>query len=91
MSRKNIFPAVGLALLGGTALASADDYERSEHYEQRGPIPFEVLDLDGDHQLTAAPRQPVIQSGPLRRGRDAPGGRVARPGRIHIPGASRFS
>jgi hypothetical protein len=54
LSSKNILPAVGLALLSGTALASADEHERSEYYERRGPIPFEVLDLDGDHAVTAA-------------------------------------
>ena len=42
-----------LALLAGTAMASPDEYEREEYYERRGPMPFEVYDLNQDGVVTA--------------------------------------
>ncbi len=48
-----ICSAIGLSLLAGTAMASPDEYEREEYYERRGPMPFEVLDLNGDGVVTA--------------------------------------
>lgn len=44
--------AVGVALLCGTAFASSYENERNEYYERRGPMPFEVLDLNGDGVVT---------------------------------------
>jgi len=48
LTNKTLITALGLALLAGTAAASSYDAERSEYYERRGPMPFEVLDLNGD-------------------------------------------
>ena len=45
--------ALGLALAAGAAGASPDENERGEYHEQRGPIPFEVLDLNRDGVVTA--------------------------------------
>lgn len=41
------------ALLAGTALGSSDEYDRDDYYERRGPMPFSVLDLNGDGMVTA--------------------------------------
>jgi Ca2+-binding EF-hand superfamily protein len=51
-SYKIIFPAIGLALMAGAALAGADDAYR-QYYEHRGPMPFEALDRNGDGLVTA--------------------------------------
>ena len=42
---------LSVALLSGPALSSPDEYERN--YLQRGPMPFEALDLNGDGVVTA--------------------------------------
>lgn len=48
-----ISTAVGIALLAGAAVASPGEDERHEYYERRGPLPFEVLDLNGDGTVSA--------------------------------------
>ncbi len=44
--------ALGLIVLAGAAVASSDDNERSEAYERRGPLPYEVMDLNKDGVVT---------------------------------------
>ena len=44
---------LGIALVTGMAVASPDEYERHEYYAQRGPMPFELVDLDKDGVVTA--------------------------------------
>ena len=44
---------LGAVLLTGAAIASPGEYERDEHYERRGPMPFEVLDLNRDGTVSA--------------------------------------
>jgi hypothetical protein len=53
ISNKLTAVTLGLALAVGAASASPDEYERGEYYEQRGPMPFEVLDLNKDGVVTA--------------------------------------
>lgn len=53
LSKKNLISALGLALAAGVASASSDEYERHEYYAHRGPLPFEVIDLDRDGVVTA--------------------------------------
>ncbi len=43
---------LGLALLVGAAGASPGEYERQEYYERRGPMPFELMDLNRDGVVT---------------------------------------
>lgn len=52
-TNRTLIAALGLTLLAGAAGAGAGDYERSEYYERRGPMPFEVLDLNSDGVVTA--------------------------------------
>jgi len=52
LSNKILISALGLALTAG-AVASAGEYERHEYYEHRGPLPFEVIDLDKNGVVTA--------------------------------------
>ena len=52
-SKKVLISALSLALVAGVASASSDEDERREYYERRGPMPFEVIDLDGDGVVTA--------------------------------------
>ncbi len=40
-------------LLTGAVIASPGEYERDEYYERRGPMPFEVLDLNRDGVVSA--------------------------------------
>jgi len=42
---------LSLTLLAGSAISSPGEYEK--YYLQRGPMPFEVLDLNGDGVVTA--------------------------------------
>jgi Ca2+-binding EF-hand superfamily protein len=42
---------LSMLLLSGLAFSSPDDNEK--YYLQRGPMPFEVLDLNGDGNITA--------------------------------------
>lgn len=54
INNKFIFPILGLALVSSVATASRDEYEEYEAYEhKRGPVPFEVLDLNRDGVVTA--------------------------------------
>ena len=50
LSKKILISAVSAVLLNGMAVASPDEYE--EYYYQRGPMPFEALDLNGDALVT---------------------------------------
>lgn len=45
--------ALSLILLAGAAVASSGENEREALYERRGPLPFEVMDLDKDGVVTA--------------------------------------
>lgn len=51
-----LYAAIAATLLaGGLALASAGEHEdAADYYQQRGPIPFEAFDRNGDGQLSAA-------------------------------------
>ncbi len=53
ISNKIFHSTLVLVLLVGTAMASPDEYEREEYYERRGPMPFEVFDLNQDGVVTA--------------------------------------
>ena len=73
--------SLSLALVAGSVLASPDENERHEAYERRGPISFEVMDLDGngvvtqaEHAQVRAERQRVRsrQGFPMRNAGNAP-------------------
>ena len=44
---------LGLALATGGVVASPGEYEREGDYEHRGPMPFEMLDLNRDGVVSA--------------------------------------
>ena len=50
-TNKTLLTLLGFALTGSLAIASPGEYE--EYYEKRGPMPFEVLDLNKDGVITA--------------------------------------
>ena len=52
-SNRILLSALGLALVAGIASASSGEYERQRYYEQRGPMPFEIIDLNKDGVVTA--------------------------------------
>lgn len=52
-AQRFLVPVLGLLLTAGTAVASPGEYDRDDYYEHRGPMPFEVLDLDGDGVVSA--------------------------------------
>ena len=45
--------ALGLVLLAGSVAASPGEYEREEAYEYRGPVPYEVMDINRDGVVTS--------------------------------------
>ena len=51
-NKKLIVTILGLSLAAGVAIASPGEYE--SFYQKRGPVPFEVLDLDKNGVVTAA-------------------------------------
>ena len=51
LSKKTLVSVVSVALLSGVAMASPDEYEA--YYSKRGPMPFEMLDLNSDGVVTA--------------------------------------
>ena len=53
INRTFLISTLSLALLAGTAAASPDEYEREAYYERRGPMPFELFDLNRDGVVTA--------------------------------------
>ena len=53
LSSKSLVPVLGLALAAGVAIASPGEYQRDEYYQQRGPLPFGVVDLNQDGVVTA--------------------------------------
>lgn len=53
LSNKILTSALGLSLLAGAAYASSEGHEREEYYQGRGPMPFEVFDLNQDGVVTA--------------------------------------
>ena len=72
--------ALGIVLAAGVAASPGDD-EYREYYERRGPVPFEVMDLNADgvvtaqeHQQVRAERQRIRaeQGYPMRRAASAP-------------------
>jgi hypothetical protein len=79
-SKKILYSALG-ALVSVSAGVYASDYEREDYYERRGPIPFEVMDLNGDGVITAAEHEQVraerqdvraAHGYPMRRAASAP-------------------
>lgn len=81
LSNRILISALGLALTAGVAAASSDEFERHEYYAQRGPLPFEVIDIDNDGVVSAKEHAQVrserhavrIQQGyPMRGARYAP-------------------
>lgn len=80
MTKRWIIATVSAALIG-VAAASQDDFDRDDYYERRGPLPFEVMDLDRDgvisadeHAKVRAERQAVRarQGYPMRNAGMAP-------------------
>jgi hypothetical protein len=53
ISNRLLAVTLGLAFAAGAASASPGEYEREDYYEQRGPMPFEVLDLNRDGVVTS--------------------------------------
>ncbi|MCB1787868.1 MAG: hypothetical protein H6953_10450 [Chromatiaceae bacterium] len=53
LTRTLMTTTASLLLLLGSASASQQGEEREEAYLQLGPLPFEVLDLNGDGIVTA--------------------------------------
>ena len=81
MLNKYLMTLTGAALLSGTAMASSYEYEREDYYERRGPLPFQVMDLDGDGVVTAQEHAAVreqrqasrrAQGYPMRNAKRAP-------------------
>jgi hypothetical protein len=81
MFSKTMIYAALAALVSGSAAVQASDYERHDYYERRGPMPFEVLDLDNDGVVTAEEHDKVRterravraeQGYPMRRSASAP-------------------
>ncbi len=81
LSHKILISALGIALAAGSAAASPGEDEREEYYERRGPMPFEVMDLNGDGVVTAEEHDKVRterhriraeQGYPMRRAAEAP-------------------
>lgn len=56
---KIIFSALSIALASNLALASDDEY--NEYYYQRGPVPFEALDMNKDGVVTNEEHQAFRQ------------------------------
>lgn len=54
MNTKSITLAVAVAIAAAGTVAGASPGEYDEYYERRGPMPFEVLDRNGDGVVTAA-------------------------------------
>lgn len=50
-TKMTLLGLMGLVLVSGAAFSSPDEYEK--YYLQRGPMPFEVLDRNGDGVVTA--------------------------------------
>ena len=81
MSSKHLLTGAIAIALSAAALASPGEYEREDYYERRGPLPFEVMDLNGDGTVTAEEHAQVReerhrvraeQGYPMRRAADAP-------------------
>ena len=54
MLRKTLITmTLGTALLAAVVVASPGEFDREDYYERRGPMPFELLDLNGDGKVTA--------------------------------------
>ncbi len=79
-NKKTLYSALGV-LIAGSASVYASDYEREDYYERRGPMPFEVMDLNSDgvittaeHEQVRADRQKVRSEHgyPMRRAASAP-------------------
>lgn len=82
MLRKSKFLTTfaAMAVAAGVA-ASPGEYDRDDYYERRGPMPFGVLDLNGDGKVTADEHAQVRRERralraergyPMRRAPDAP-------------------
>lgn len=78
---KTLLIAAVATLVSGSVMASPYEYERDEAYGRRGPLPFEIMDLNGDGVITAdehaqvrAERQAVRreQGYPMRNAGNAP-------------------
>ncbi|MCB1800445.1 MAG: hypothetical protein KDI82_02035 [Gammaproteobacteria bacterium] len=47
-----VIVVLATVLTTGNAFASSDEYGYDQRYAQRGPVPFEVLDLNADGVVT---------------------------------------
>lgn len=52
LNNKVLITALGLSLIAGAVHASSEEYEREAYYQGRGPMPFEVFDIDRDGVVT---------------------------------------
>jgi len=85
MLNKTITTSIlSLLLLAGAAVASSDEGEREERYEGRGPLPFEVMDLNNDGVVTAEEHAQVHRERHEQRTREG------YPMRNAAGGAARF-
>ena len=83
MLNKTLITTTGLALLVSAVIASPGEYQREAYYERRGPMPFEVLDLNNDGLVTAQEHAQVRAE--RQAARTAQGRRLR-----HAPTAPRF-
>jgi hypothetical protein len=81
MLNQTLITLTGVALLTGAAIASPYANEREDYYERRGPLPFQVMDLDGNGVVTADEHAAVreqrqasrrAQGYPMRNAQQAP-------------------
>jgi len=75
---------LSLLLLAGAAFASSDEGEREALYQGRGPLPFEVMDLNKDGVVTAE------EHAQIHRERHEYRAQQGYPMRNAAGGASRF-
>ena len=81
LKRKQIITTIAAVVLTGSVGASPGEYEHREYYERRGPMPFELLDRNGDGVVSSDEHSQVRQERhayragqgyPLRRANSAP-------------------
>lgn len=75
MFSKLVIPVGAMMILAsGVATASPDEYE--DYYRAKGPVPFEVLDVDGDGVVTAGEHARVHEE--RRAARQAEGRKMSK-------------